>query len=170
MVFSLCSSCPLSKRPLPAKYKFSLSCGLLSFNRIKNNWCETCGKTFCVTPENIITSCIEICNKEDVRINTFKYGDYDQKTGNFSFELEKLQNLSRRTVNNLSACKDCFAKYFCAGGCLAKMNGNDVFDISLSQTCKMNKIIIEEYLKRLFIEQDPEVLEFLKAKQDNTCS
>jgi len=151
-----------------AKRRFSLTCGLLSFNRMKTTWCGACGRTMCVTPENIVTSCIEVCNKDDPRADTYVYGKYDLVKGKFDFDMKKLQNLAKRHVSNLPGCNGCFAKYFCAGGCPAKMNGN-IFDIETSQTCVMNKKIIEHYLKRLVMEKDPEVIDFLRAKQVNSC-
>lgn len=148
-----------------AKHRFPIGYSVLSFNDLKTSWCSACGSLFCLTPEKMVSGCLEVCHKEDKRTETFQYGYFDDTKGDFVFDIKKLQNLSDRNINNLPQCNDCIAKYFCAGSCPAKMDTMDIFDIDKSRTCEMNKTMIEEYMKRLFEEKDKEVLTFLSAKE-----
>ena len=100
-------------------------------------FCGAAGTNFYVTQEGFVTSCLEVTKQEDPRSQVFFYGQF--KDGKCQVEQDKIKYLMSRNVNNLPHCKDCFAKFGCAGDCLAKvMSKGDMFDPSDNTRCSIN--------------------------------
>ena len=118
---------------------------------ITNAFCKAAGSSFCVTPDGDVTSCYEVCTRDDPRSETFFYGKYDGEKKEFVFSEVKLDYLRRRTVDNIGFCKDCFCKYHCAGDCLAKASdGKDLMTIKNTTRCKINQsLTLDQILKIL---------------------
>lgn len=119
-------------------------------NTITSMFCKASGDSFCVTPQSDVTSCYEVCSKEDPRSEVFFYGKYDQAKGTYIFNEDKLTYLRSRTVNNIPHCEDCFCKYHCAGDCLAKASdGNNLMSIHNTERCKINQTLTMDAIIRI---------------------
>ena len=109
---------------------------------IFNHFCGAAGKNFCVTPGGDITSCYEVSTKKDHRSEIFFYGFI--KEGKVHILEDKRKNLISRRIDNLEHCSDCFAKFNCAGDCLAKVlsSSGNMFDTSKNNRCLINRGIL----------------------------
>jgi len=119
-------------------------------DQVTTTFCSATKSNFFVTPEGDVTTCFEACRKSDSGSKVFFIGSYDQ--GKFEFNQGAIQNLRGRTVDNLPHCSDCFAKYSCAGDCLAKtyQESGDAFDTSNNGRCYTNrKFLIDQLTKKL---------------------
>ena len=120
----------------------------MEIDRIVSFNCGACGTNKVFLPTGDITSCFEVDYKEDPRSKYFFIGNMD-KDGNITIDDKKTKILSKRTIYNMNKCKNCFAKYNCGGGCLAKTN--DLFSQS-DYICKITKEMMKYLLERM-IEQ-----------------
>jgi uncharacterized protein len=103
---------------------------------------------FCVLPDGTATSCLEVCREDDPRAEIFIIGKYDKSTKKFVFYQDRIQRLRTRNVDNIHSCKECFAKYQCAGECPSKcyMQTGDIFDPSANGRCEMTQGLIKDAL------------------------
>jgi uncharacterized protein len=118
---------------------------------ITNSFCRAAGESFCVTPDGDVTSCYEVCSREDPRSEVFFYGKYDAETKRFNIAQDKIAYLKKRTVDNLPFCADCYCKYHCAGDCLVKSTDtNNIFEITNTIRCKINRsLTLDQIIKVL---------------------
>lgn len=103
-----------------------------------HSFCKAAGDNFFVTVDGDVSSCLEVTDSKNPRAGTFVYG----KIGDgVEISKEKLTQLRARVVENLPYCNDCFAKYSCAGDCLAKVHAQsgDMFDTSSNRRCEINR-------------------------------
>lgn len=98
-----------------------------------------------LTADSKITLCDTVTNINHPLAKYFIIGEINGGKLKYS-----INNVFTRSVNNLKKCRNCFAKYICAGGCINKAvaeTGNvDTID---SYSCKMNKKIIKKVLRRM---------------------
>lgn len=114
------------------------------FGSVTRKFCGAAGRNFCVTPEGDVTSCYEVTRRSDPRSEKFFFGKYDKKSGNFIIDMGKLNLLKSRTVENVPHCESCYAKYTCAGDCLAKVEtSKSMFDPSRNPRCIINQKILK---------------------------
>jgi uncharacterized protein len=126
---------------------------------ITNSFCKASGESFCVIPQGDVTSCYEVCSKDDPRSDMFFFGKYDERIGEFIFFEDKLAYLKKRTVTNIPFCEDCFCKYHCAGDCLAKASsGKDLTTINNKDRCQINQTLtLDQILKILQPEKEASI-------------
>jgi uncharacterized protein len=106
--------------------------------RATRTFCGAAEGGFNVTPTGMVTSCYEVSDEKDPRAKIFIYGKYTDK--HFEFYPERLARLNTRIVDNLPHCTDCFAKFCCAGDCLAKtQTKGSMFDTSTNSRCQINR-------------------------------
>ncbi len=74
-----------------------------------------CGRMIVITADGNISSCTFVTDKNDPVSKIFFYGKI--VNGKVIVDKKKLEYLRERTINNIPQCKDCFAKYYCLGGC-----------------------------------------------------
>ena len=104
---------------------------------------------FFVLPSGDVTSCLEICRKSDSRSQTFMIGKYDTHSKDFIFYMDRIATLRSRTVDKVSNCSDCFAKYNCAGDCPARCytESGSLFDTSKNRDrCEMAQGMVKQAL------------------------
>lgn len=106
----------------PCIYKRSIGCGAGT-------------EYVAITPNGDIYPCHQFVGQ-----NEFIIGNVDE--GIFNEEMvDKFKNVS---VNEKPVCKDCWAKYYCSGGCHANAyNFNKDFNIPYSVGCELEKKRIE---------------------------
>ena len=89
-----------------------------------------------ITPEGDIYPCHQFVGKEE-----FKLGDiYDTD----KFDVKMSKEFKKAHIYNKPKCKDCWAKFYCSGGCQANnFNFNGDMRIPYELGCKMQKKRIE---------------------------
>ena len=102
-------------------------------------YCKACGHAFNVTARGFITSCFVVTDKNKSFSDAFFYGKIGG--GKVKIDRKKLEYLRNRRVNNMLKCKDCYAKYFCRGGCLLEegRNTGSVYKVSGTRCSVMKK-------------------------------
>ncbi len=87
---------------------------------ISNTFCGAAGKNFAITPSGHATFCHRVSNPADPGSSHFFYGDYSAELNTFVFDYEKIRLMKELTFESSLACKDCFVKWNCGGGCYAQ--------------------------------------------------
>jgi uncharacterized protein len=113
----------------------------VKLNRPYFSFCGACGQNFCVTPQGFVTSCNEVTMLTDALASHFIFGNFNERTAKYDIDEGKLELLRRRTVDNLTYCRDCFAKYSCAGDCPARIAraSGDMLDTSRNNRCQITR-------------------------------
>jgi len=121
----------------------SVNSGFLPIHRM-SYVCAFCLPQFCLTPDGLVSSCLETVSS-DIGPQEFIYG---RLSGNkFEFDQEKIKTMKTRRVENMDACKNCFLKYTCVGGCASeclKTTGS-IFTPPLEK-CGFLKQNVKEYV------------------------
>lgn len=115
-----------------------------SLGRPRQTFCGACGKNFDVTPDGLVTACNEITEASNPLAGLFIFGRYDANRRAFEFDNDKIRRLLQRTVENIPFCRDCFAKYSCAGDCpvrVARVTG-DIMDTRANGRCEISRGVL----------------------------
>ena len=117
-------------------------------------FCSVSQNAFTVTAEGNVTSCYEICTYNDNRAERYIYGKFDEKSGRFEFDQNKLDALKKLQVSNMPHCQNCFAKWHCGGDCAAKVLGlKPVEEHAGSTRCVITRsLIYRQLLEKLGID------------------
>jgi len=112
-------------------------------------FCGALSPGFAVTPDGFVTSCYEVTRQDDPRAAVFFYGQHDLSADcQFSFDAARMRRLQARTVDNLTGCRLCVARYTCAGDCPAKFKG-DIYDtMSNRDRCVIAQGHLLQHLRR----------------------
>lgn len=86
------------------------------FPQVTDVFCQAVTGAFAVTVGGLVTSCFE-ATETDAR---FVYGHYDPATSGFSIDPHRHRAQLRRSVAHRADCRDCIARYHCAGDCAMK--------------------------------------------------
>ena len=112
---------------------------------LTNSFCGVTRDSFTITPEGFITSCFEITTTDDPKSEYFYYGRIDDG-GNVVLDENKRKYLHKLTVENLAYCKDCFAKWHCAGDCVAKIGHGELHGERGHDRCVLNRQMMKDKL------------------------
>lgn len=117
---------------------------------IHNSFCGAAGKNFFVSPDGRVTTCLEVSREDDDMAEIFIVGQYNPDKNKFEFDDGKIKTLRRRVVENIPNCRDCFAKYNCAGDCLAKSyaQSRSLEDTKNNSRCSINQGILLHEIKQ----------------------
>lgn len=89
------------------------------------NFCAANGRSFCVLPSGQITACSRVTRPDDTLVEQYIIGELVGSS--LRIDNEKIDFLKQLSPLNFSQCVDCFAKWYCAGGCHATRLSNDGF-------------------------------------------
>jgi uncharacterized protein len=112
---------------------------------LSNAFCGVSQDGFSVTPDGYITSCFETTSLDDPKSKFFFYGKINEK-GEIILNESKRNYLLGLTVENLDYCADCFAKWHCAGDCVAKLGHNDLTGERGHERCHLNRQMVKDKL------------------------
>jgi uncharacterized protein len=117
---------------------------------LSNHFCAATTDGFCLTPDGNVTSCFEAFSEETPLASRFFYGRPGAGPGSFEFDPAVLSDLRSLGVENRVFCRECFARWTCAGDCLYKvLSANGGGDLAGSGRCH----IIRELTKDLILEK-----------------
>jgi uncharacterized protein len=88
------------------------------------NFCGGNGRMFCVLPDGKITSCSRVTREDDLLAKEYFVGRI--KNDEVVTDASKIRSLQKLSVLNFLQCEDCFAKWYCAGGCHATRLSNNM--------------------------------------------
>jgi uncharacterized protein len=112
---------------------------------LTNSFCGVTLDGFSVTPDGYITSCFETTSMDDPKSEYFFYGKIDNN-GKIIIDEQKRAFLHGLTVENLDYCGNCFAKWHCAGECVAKL-GHTLLDGDRGHDrCHLNRQMVKDKL------------------------
>ncbi len=115
----------LEARMEAEKYDLRLRYSSTDLRRVGLRYCGTSANNFIITPEGYVTACSRVCRLQDPGSELFVFGHYDRTAGRFVFDAEKHRYLQEFRVDNMPACRDCFAAWLCKGDCpMARYNYN----------------------------------------------
>lgn len=115
---------------------------------LKNVYCGADGCNFILNPDGYISSCSEITDGNLPDSDIFLYGRIINSK--IHIDQKVLNNLKKRNVHNISGCRDCFAKYNCAGKCfIHSLNHCESIFVRDKPTCLINQELLKYLLSRL---------------------
>jgi uncharacterized protein len=106
-----------------------------------SNFCYVGTSQFAITPEGYLTNCWEVTDMEHPLSATFIFGKLSEN-GLLGIDEKKYNYLRTLSVRNIEYCRNCFAKWHCAGDCLARLynNGNEIS--RNNERCSTNRQLI----------------------------
>jgi len=117
-------------------------------------FCGAAGRNFAVTPSGLATMCHRVSDPSEPGADSYIFGGYSEASGRFEFDFEKVDRMAGLHCESSSACKDCFAKWNCSGGCYTQ-NQAETGALLLSErnekcdiTRELTKFAIAEKLKQ----------------------
>jgi uncharacterized protein len=128
-------------------YGRKLSYSAVRLDTLTSHFCGITQDSFCLSPDGNVSACYENFSEDNKWANVFFYGQPDDETGGYRFDMQKLENLRRQTVNHKPYCQGCFAKWHCAGDCHHKalnVSGTDKF--SGSDRCHITREITKDQI------------------------
>jgi uncharacterized protein len=100
------------QRGLPVRYAAA------RIDVLTNRACEAPTPSFTVTPSGDVTACYMVTERGHPRADFFFHGRYDHDSGSYIFDPDARARLRSYHVDYIPACRHCFCKHHCAGGCL----------------------------------------------------
>ncbi len=116
--------------------------------QVHKNFCGVSAPNFVVTPTGLVTACHEVAETGHSLAGYFIYGYLDRSSRHFVFDYRKIKNLRCYAAEVDPVCKECFARFCCAGDCLAK-NLNSKGERGapfLNPRCKINRELTRHYI------------------------
>lgn len=121
-----------------------------TFPKLRSQYCGVASPNFAITPDGEVTACHCVLSCGNNRSAKFFYGQYSN--GSFSFDAEKIADLQLHRCPHIPQCKDCFAKWSCAGDCWVRWfddQGVEEANTTNDLRCKLNRALVAQ---RLFSE------------------
>ncbi len=116
------------------------------------NYCGMAEGNFTITPEGMITSCVEVSRKSEPYSNKVMIGKIEEKVNLNNENIDFLKNLNFK--NQIGGCCKCELKFMCLGGCPMANIWQNGLPLSKSQfTCTVEHIFLPKILTKM-IEND----------------
>lgn len=138
---------------LPADLKRHMN--TLHYRRVRRNSCYAGRRKLAVSPDGDLYPCHRFVGIEEWNLGNFK-GEIDQ---------EKRQMFFDADVENMSKCKDCWAKSFCGGGCyqIWYIKNGSIYEAD-EQQCDWFKFVVNLAIET-YLELTPEERERIGLKK-----
>lgn len=140
--------------------------------RILNNVGEIldrgCPPKLTLTPRGDLTICYCVSSPLEKSFEKRVYGRADDQ-GKLCFDQEKFSAICSENVYSFNKCEHCFAKWYCAGGCMCP---NDLYDeASLEVLCGFTRELVARELtgrvqRRHFRKNGEDILQILSAGEN----
>lgn len=112
-----------------------------------NHFCAATLGSFCLSTDGYVTACYEVFDRGEPWADIFFYGKPGPTPGTFEFDKDLLRRLRAQGVENRAYCRECFARWTCAGECYHKVleqtNGSEWQG---SARCQLIREITKEFL------------------------
>lgn len=112
-----------------------------NFDGKSNKHCRACTPVPHFTTDGYISACdLVTFGKQAHHMDCFVYGKWDETSGKFEIDKNKVSILQSRTIENMPHCKTCSANEHCGGYCLGEvMNETGNLFGQKKDTCKAIK-------------------------------
>ena len=88
---------------------------------LTNHFCAVSRDSFALSPDGTVSSCFEAFSEQQPLADIFFYGKpAEGRQDGYQFDMERLENLRKQSVDHRPYCSGCFAKWSCAGDCYYK--------------------------------------------------
>ena len=133
-----------------ANYNRDLTFSAVKVGVTSNHFCAATLESFCLSADGGVTACYEVFSEKAKFADKFFYGRPSDRDGEYEFDQNVLSALRASDVHGRAHCRDCFAKYTCAGDCYHKtLEAGGGAEFSGSPRCH----VIRELTKDLILEQ-----------------
>lgn len=121
------------------------------FPEVTARYCGLTDPNVAVNHLGMVSACYEVVDPADARFDLFGYGHFDSKRKVFEFDEERRGWLQAQDMLGIDACRDCFARWHCAGDCQVRnLRFEDALQISSTDMrCEMNRSLISARLQGL---------------------
>jgi len=108
-----------------------------NFDGICSHNCRTCTPTPHFTSDGYVSACDMVTfGKNAYHMDCFVYGRWNEDTQSFEFDNKKIEQLKKRSVENMVHCKNCVAAKHCGGYCLGEVvNETGRLDGQVTRSC-----------------------------------
>lgn len=123
----------------------------IEFSGFRTSWrdkfCRAGLGNFFITPEGLVTTCLEVLKPNDERAKDFIYGEIVSNTGLVSLDYTHLSQLHANNIYSLKRCQGCYAKWNCGGDCPAKKwSSLGMNTVNRDWRCKINRGILRRII------------------------
>ena len=105
--------------------------------------CRSCVPMPQLNPDGSVSSC-DMAMYRDVMaaLQCFVYGEWDADRGVINYDMDKINYLLNRRVENLPKCANCSIRQYCAGGCAGRVayQTGDAYGI-IPENCAATKYL-----------------------------
>ncbi|MCG8345776.1 MAG: 4Fe-4S cluster-binding domain-containing protein [Chlorobiales bacterium] len=108
--------------------------------------CRACTPVPHLTPDGYVSACdLVVFGANKNHMNCFIYGKWNKQKKQFEYYPKRLKAMQDRSVDNISHCKDCFAKLHCGGYCLGEVvNETGMLDGQKPIVCRAIRTLLKE--------------------------
>ena len=117
-----------------------------NFDGFTKKHCRACTPVPHFTTDGYISACdLAIFGENPYHMGCFIYGKWNEERNAFDIDESKVQQLQKRTVENIEHCQDCFAKTNCGGYCMGEvMNETGCLNGQKQITCNaIRRLLLE---------------------------
>ena len=136
-----------------AKKKVSLIYSGACAERLTKNFCYVGTDNFAVTPDGHLTNCWQVNSINHPLASKFIFGRFNEK-GEIKINQRILNYLKNFSVDQIEYCKNCFAKWHCAGNCIIKIDNNNFDNSRKSQHCDINRYLVKHQILNMLERSD----------------
>ena len=145
----------LQAQQIAAQYgkKIVVSLAQETFPNTRDEFCGLTSPNFSITLDGKVTACYEVMKVTDSRSDMYFYGKYNKLTRCFEFNTERIKKLVCLTTENIDRCKNCFAKWQCAGDCQSRWFDSETGELIKGEDfrCRVNRALVLHKIKDVLL-------------------
>ena len=134
-------------KEIAEKHGVDISFSTARIDNITNHFCGITQDTFALSPDGNVSACYEVFSEENEFSDVFFYGTPEEENMGYKFNLDILNNLRKKVVNNNKYCEGCYAKWHCAGDCYHKsLTDNGRIEFQGSDRCHITRELTKDLI------------------------
>jgi uncharacterized protein len=113
---------------------------------LTNRFCGVAHDNFCVSPAGNVSACHEVADERQPWADRFFYGRPSTADCGYDFDERVYALLREQTVDHREYCRDCFAKWNCAGDCYHKSLHADSTEFAGAGRCEISRELTKDQI------------------------
>jgi uncharacterized protein len=113
---------------------------------VTNRFCGVAHDNFCVSPAGNVSACHEVADERQPWADQFFYGRPSAGDSGYDFDERVYTILREQTVEHRELCRDCFAKWNCAGDCYHKSLRANPEEFAGAGRCEISRELTKDQL------------------------